>query len=161
LEAQLFAFLAKRLPSPLKRIIEDLQKPVARAEDFSSTVERALTEAQSLAGELKFVDAVKLLDAALEQTGAEDRDRARGRAALLAERGRIARLQLRYREAARFYVKAADGGRGPGRFLSFRSHDAVRVRSGHQGTMSTYSEPMTNFSGVRARPRAPVAAGSG
>ena len=49
MEARFFAFLAKWLPSPRKRIIEDLQKPVARAEDFSSTVERALTEAQSLA----------------------------------------------------------------------------------------------------------------
>jgi tetratricopeptide (TPR) repeat protein len=96
-----------KLPGLVKRILEDLQKPAARPEDFSGTVKRVLEEAQAQAAELKFADAAQVLDAALAETEAEDRDRARGRAALLAERGRIARLQLRYREAADFYARAA------------------------------------------------------
>jgi tetratricopeptide (TPR) repeat protein len=99
---------AEKLPSLVKRIIEDLQKPAAKPEDFSGTVKRVLTEAQARAEELKFVDAAKVLDAALARTEAEDKDRARGHAALLAERGRIARLQLRYPDAAAFYAKAAE-----------------------------------------------------
>jgi len=96
-----------QLPSLVKRIIDDLQKPAARAEDFTGAVGRALAEAQAKAAELAFAEAAQVLDAALAQTGAEDQERARGRAALLAERGWIARLQLRYREAAEFYEQAA------------------------------------------------------
>jgi tetratricopeptide (TPR) repeat protein len=99
---------AEKLPSLVKRILEDLQKPAARAEDFSGTVKRVLTEAQARADELNFADAAKVLDAALAHTEAEDKDRARGRAALLAERGRIAGLQLHYRDAADYYAKAAE-----------------------------------------------------
>src|ERR1019366_5928624 len=99
---------AEKLPSLVKRILEDLQKPAARPEDFSGTVKRVLEEAQAQAAELKFADAAEVLDAALAKTEAEDRGRARGRAALLAERGRIARLLLRYREAADFYARAAE-----------------------------------------------------
>ncbi len=93
---------AEKVPGLVKRILEDLQKPAARPEDFSGTVKRVLTKAQAQAAELKFADAAKVLDAALEKTETEDKDRARGPAALLAERGRVARLQLRYREAAEF-----------------------------------------------------------
>ena len=89
------AIAAEKLPSLVKRILEDLQKPAARPGDFSGTVKRVLAEAQAQAADLKFVDAAKVLDAALAQTEAEDKDRARGRAALLAERGRIARLEFR------------------------------------------------------------------
>ena len=98
---------AEKLPRLVKRILEDLQKPAVRAEDFSGTVKRVLTEAQARAGELKFADAAQMLDKALAQTEAEDKDRARGHAALLAERDRIASLQLRYRDAADYYAKAA------------------------------------------------------
>jgi hypothetical protein len=66
-----------------------------------------LAESQARTDELAFMEAAHVLDAALAQTEAEDRERARGRAALLAERGRVARLQLRYREAAEFYLRAA------------------------------------------------------
>jgi hypothetical protein len=96
------------LPGLVKKILEDLQKPAARAEDFLGTVKRVLTEAQAQAAELKFGDAARTLDEALAKTEVKDRDRARGRAALLAERGRIAGSQLHYRDAAGFYAKAAD-----------------------------------------------------
>lgn len=96
------------LPGLVKRIIGDLQKPAARPEDFAGAVGRALADAQGKAAELAFADAAQVLDAALAQTGIEDQERARGRAALLAERGRVARLQLRYREAAGFYEHAAE-----------------------------------------------------
>ncbi len=99
---------AENLPDLVKRIIQDLQKPAAKAEDFTGAVKRALTEAQARAADLAFAEAAHILDVALAQAEAEDRDRARSRAALLAERGRIARLQLRYREAAVFYTQAAE-----------------------------------------------------
>ena len=97
-----------QLPGLVKRIIEDLQKPAARPEDFAGAVGRALAEAQARVAELAFADAAQVLDAALAQTDAEDRERAHERAALLAERGRIARLQLLYRDAAGFYQQAAE-----------------------------------------------------
>lgn len=95
------------LPGLVKRIIEDLKQPAARAEDFPGAVGRALAEAQDRAAELDFAEAAQVLDAALAKTEAKDQERGRGRAALLAERGRIARLQLRYHEAAGFYQQAA------------------------------------------------------
>ena len=102
------AISAEQLPKLVQRIIADLQKPAARPEDFAGAVKRALEQAQAQAGELKFVDAAKTLDEAIAKAEAEDQNRAKGRAALLAERGRVARLQLRYREAAGFYAKAAE-----------------------------------------------------
>ena len=99
---------AEQLPGLVKRILEDLQKPSAKPDDFSGTVKRTLTEAQAQEAELKFADAAQVVEAELARAETEDQDRARGRAALLAERGRIARLQLHYREAAAFYGKAAD-----------------------------------------------------
>jgi tetratricopeptide (TPR) repeat protein len=96
------------LPGLVERILEDLEKPAARPEDFTGAVGRALAEAQARAAELAFGEAAQVLDAALAHTEADDRDRAHGRAALLAERGRIARLQLHYREAAGFYQRAAE-----------------------------------------------------
>ena len=106
--SEIDAIPAEKLPGLVKRMLVELQTPAAKAEDFSGTVKRVLTEAQTHAAELNFADAARVLDAALTQTEADDRDRARGRAALLAERGRMARLQLRYRDAAGFYAKAAD-----------------------------------------------------
>jgi hypothetical protein len=98
----------EKLAGLVERIIEDLKKPAVVAADLTGTVKEALTEAQVDAANLKFADAARVLDVAIAQTEAEDQKRARGRAALLAERGRIAGLQLRYRDAAGFYAKAAD-----------------------------------------------------
>ena len=83
------AISAEQLPKLVQRIIEDLLKPAARPEDFAGTVRRVLQEAQAQTAKLKFADAAKILDAALAQAEAEDQDRARGRAPLLAERGRV------------------------------------------------------------------------
>jgi hypothetical protein len=55
---------AEKLSRLVKRILEDLQKPAARPEDFSGTVKRVLEEAQAQAAELKFADAAEVLDAA-------------------------------------------------------------------------------------------------
>ena len=63
--------------------------------------------AQAQAANHHFQDAANTLDTALAQAETDDQNRARGHAALLAERGRVSRLQLRYREAAGFYAKAA------------------------------------------------------
>jgi tetratricopeptide (TPR) repeat protein len=101
------AIAAEQLPKLVQRIIEDLQKPAARPEDFAGAVKRVLQEAQAQAANLHFQDAANTLDTALAQAETDDQNRARGHAALLAERGRVSRLQLRYREAAGFYAKAA------------------------------------------------------
>ncbi len=101
------AYPAERLPGLVQRILEEVRKPTAIDEGFSGAVKRALTEAQARIGELAFADAAHVLDAQLAQIESEDRDRARGRAALLAERGRVASLQLRYRDAASFHARAA------------------------------------------------------
>src|SRR6266436_2088698 len=97
----------EQLPGLVKRIFEDLQKPAAKPEDLPAAIKRVLAEAERQANKLKFADAAQVLDTALAQAESEDRERARGQAALLAERGRIARLQLQYRQAAEFYAKAA------------------------------------------------------
>ncbi len=97
---------AEQLPHVVNGVIEGLQKPAVKAGDFFGAIRQAITEAQGRANELAFADAAEVLDAALAQSDAEDRDRARGRAALLSERGRIARLQLHYREAAAFHMRA-------------------------------------------------------
>jgi tetratricopeptide (TPR) repeat protein len=99
---------AEKLPALVKRIIEDLNKPAANPEDFSGTVKRVLTEAQADTAQLKFSDAAKVLDAALAEAEAADKERARGRAGLQAERGRVASLQLRYKDAAGYYSRAAE-----------------------------------------------------
>jgi tetratricopeptide (TPR) repeat protein len=99
---------AELLPALVKRILADLRKPGANPEEFSGFVKQALAEAQAHAAALDFGDAARVLDAALARTEAGDRERARGRAVLLAERGRIASLQLRYRDAAGFYRRAAE-----------------------------------------------------
>src|SRR5208283_4767923 len=101
------AISAEQLPKLVQRIIADLQKPAASPEDFTGAVKRALEQAQAEAGELKFVDAAKTLDEAIANAQTEGQNRAKGRAALLAESGRVSRLQLRYPEAAGFYAKAA------------------------------------------------------
>jgi tetratricopeptide (TPR) repeat protein len=98
---------AEQLPGLVKRILADLQRPAARAADFSGTVKQVLTDVQASTADLKFGDAAKLLDDALKNADTEDADRARGHAALLAERGRVSRLQLRYREAEGYYRQAA------------------------------------------------------
>ena len=49
-----------------------------------------------------------ILDAELARRRAARRSAARNDADLLAQRGRLARLALRYREAAAFYGEAAD-----------------------------------------------------
>ena len=100
-------FSIEQLPSLVKRIIDDLQKPAAIATDFAGAVKTALLKAQQQTEELNFNDAAHILDEALIKADSDDRDRARGRAALLAERGRVARLQIRYLEAADFNERAA------------------------------------------------------
>jgi tetratricopeptide (TPR) repeat protein len=94
-----------RLAALLHGIVDDLQRPAANPTDFSGAVKQALAEAQEKVAKLKFADAATVLDMALAQHKA---DEPRGQAALLAERGRVARLQLRYRDAAGFYQKAAE-----------------------------------------------------
>ncbi len=102
---------AEQLPKVVQRIVADLQKPAARPADFAGPVQRALERAQNQVGELKFVEAATTLDEAISATETEranSEDKARHAAALSAERGRVAGLQLRYREAAKFYAKAAE-----------------------------------------------------
>jgi len=97
----------EKLPGLVTQILADLKSPAAKPADFSGTVKTVLTEAQADANNLKFADAADRLDKELAQADADEADRTRGRAALLAERARFARLQLRYPEAAAFYKKAA------------------------------------------------------
>jgi tetratricopeptide (TPR) repeat protein len=81
----------EQLPQLVQRIIKDLQKPAASPGDFTGAVKRTLEEAQAQAGELKFGDAAKTLDDAIAEAEAEDQNRARGRAALLASGARARR----------------------------------------------------------------------
>jgi tetratricopeptide (TPR) repeat protein len=98
----------EKLPGVLKQTLEKLSAPAARPEDFAGAVRQALAEAQASAAKLAFPDAKRILTEALARADAEDKERARGRAALLAERGRVSGLQLQYREAATDYLAAAD-----------------------------------------------------
>ena len=97
----------EHLPGIVRRILEEARKPGADPADFSGAVRHALEQARAHIANLEFADAARVLDAQLAQTDAENRDRAREHAALLAERGRVAALQLRYLDAAAFHKQAA------------------------------------------------------
>ena len=97
----------EHLPGIVRRILEEARKPGADPADFSGAVRRALEQARVHIINLEFANAARVLDAQLAQIDAENRDRAREHAALLAERGRVAALQLRYLDAAAFHKQAA------------------------------------------------------
>jgi tetratricopeptide (TPR) repeat protein len=97
----------EHLPGIVRRILEEARKPGADPADFSGAVRRALEQARVHIANLEFAAAAHVLDAQLAQIDAENRDRAREHAALLAERGRVAALQLRYLDAAAFHKQAA------------------------------------------------------
>jgi hypothetical protein len=89
----------QHLPGIVRRILEEARKAGADPADFSGAVRRALEQARVHIANLEFATAAHVLDAQLAQIDAENRDRAREHAALLAERGRVAALQLRYLDA--------------------------------------------------------------
>ncbi len=91
-----------RLPALAQSILDTLRKPGADPNDFAGTVREALRQAQDRINKLDFAGAAQVLDTELARSDAQARDRA----VALAERGRVARLQLRYRDAARFYERA-------------------------------------------------------
>jgi hypothetical protein len=91
----------------VRRILEEARKPGTDLTDFSGAVRRALEQARAHIANLEFAPAARVLDTQRAQIEAENRDRAREHAALLAERGRVAELQLRYLDAATFHKKAA------------------------------------------------------
>ena len=93
----------EKLPGFAKNILETLREPATNPADFQGAIRQALEGAQSRINKLQFGDAAKVLDDAL----ARSNDMVRGYAALLAERGKVARLQLDYRGAAGFYAQAA------------------------------------------------------
>ncbi len=95
---------AEKLPTLLLRILTTLRTPGVDPNDFAGAVREALRQAKDRINQLDFVGAASVLDAELARSEAQARDRA----ALLAERGRVARLQLKYRESARFYRQASD-----------------------------------------------------
>ena len=97
----------EHLPSIVRHILEEARKAGADPADFSGAVRRALEQARVHITNLEFATAARVLDAQLAQIDAENRDRAREHAALLAERGRVAALQLRYLDAAAFHKQAA------------------------------------------------------
>jgi tetratricopeptide (TPR) repeat protein len=97
----------EKLPSEVKRILTAARKPNRAAEGFDGAVAQALREAQARIKMLALVDARKGLADAVAMARAEGQNVAHGTAALLAESGRAARLQLSYREAADFYTQAA------------------------------------------------------
>ena len=93
----------ERLTATVQTLIEDFKKAGVNPRDFEGAVRNALASAQASINALKLSDADRILAEELNRTA----DVARGRAAMLAERGRVARLQLRYRDAARFYTAAS------------------------------------------------------
>jgi tetratricopeptide (TPR) repeat protein len=96
-----------KLPALVSQILADFKSPAAKPGDFGGKVKTVLIEAQADANDLKFSEAASRLDKELAQADADEQDRTRGRAVLLAERARFSRLQLRYGEAAEFYRNAA------------------------------------------------------
>jgi tetratricopeptide (TPR) repeat protein len=99
---------AEQLPGLVRRTLDELAKPTPSSPvDLPEAIRRAIAESQRLAGELRLADAAAGLDAKIAQRHAARQEEARADAALLGERGRIARLSLRYRDAAAFYSKAA------------------------------------------------------
>ena len=112
--ADIDAMPPERLPGLMQQVLDTLRKPGANPADFAGAVGKALAEAKSRIDSLQFADAQKVLDEEL----ARSNDMAKGRAALLAERGRVAGLQLHYREAAAFYQAAS------GTVVSFDTHIA-------------------------------------
>ncbi len=92
----------EHLPRLAQSILDNLRKPGVDPNDFAGAVKDALREAQDRINRLDLAGAAQVLDTGLAQSEPQ----ARGRAALLAERGRVARLSLQYRDAARFYAQA-------------------------------------------------------
>jgi tetratricopeptide (TPR) repeat protein len=96
-----------KLAASVQGVVDALRKPVVDPADFSGPVRQALIDARAKIADLKLADAAVILDTGLTRTPAAEPGRDKGRAALLAERGRVARLQLRYADAVGFYRKAA------------------------------------------------------
>ncbi len=134
--------LLQALPGMLKALL----KPAPVAEDFADAVKRALQESQARIGSLAFSDAAKGLDDALARAEAKAHDDARGLAALLAERGRVSRLQLHYREAAGFYSRAAEiaSSFDPAAALGYgltAADRAASTRATNSATIRRWSRP--------------------
>jgi hypothetical protein len=93
------AIPAEQIPGLVRRILAELAKPTTPSSvDLPEAIRRAIADSQRLAGELRFADAAAGLDAQIAQRRAARQEDARADAALLAERGRIAGLSLRYRD---------------------------------------------------------------
>jgi len=107
--ADIDAIPAEQLPGLMRRILDELVRPAAPlSPDLPGAVRHAIAESERLARDLRLAEATAGLDAAIAQRRAARQDEAFADAALLAERGRLARLALRYREAAGFHGEAAD-----------------------------------------------------
>jgi len=96
-----------KLAASVRGVVDTLRKPAADPANFSGPVKQALIDAQAKIAELKLADAASILDSGLMRAPPVEAGQDKGRAALLAERARVARLQLRYPDAAGFYRKAA------------------------------------------------------
>ena len=94
---------SEALPGVLNSMLEELRKPAANPNGFEGAIGKALAQAKKHIDGLALDGAEKVL---ADELGRTDH-LARGRAALLAERGRVARLKLRYREAVAFYTQAS------------------------------------------------------
>ncbi len=97
------AIPVEKLPGLAQLTLVELRKRGPSPNDFAGAVREALRQAQQRIDHLDFAGADTALDAELTKTEAPSR----GRAALLAEKGRLARLTLRYRDAARLFTQAA------------------------------------------------------
>jgi tetratricopeptide (TPR) repeat protein len=104
---EIVAIEAQYVPRFARCILETLQTPPAREIVTSSAVKRVLKEAHAHAEDLAFGDAARVLAAQVTQMENENRERDSDLAILLARRGWVACLQLRYHEAAAFYTRAA------------------------------------------------------
>ncbi len=93
-------------------MIDNVKAPTTRSEGLSGPTKQALNDAQKDADKLEFSKGAERLDKQITQFKAEESGRALEYAALLGDRGRFSRLQLRYREAAGYYHQAADQAGG-------------------------------------------------
>lgn len=97
-----------KIAEALLEVIAESAIPTARADDLPENTKQIFAGVYKSEKDFRFSDAAKLLETALGKIDPRDIE---SKVELLAESGRVAKLQLLYRDAADFYQRAADASR--------------------------------------------------
>ncbi|WP_235925065.1 tetratricopeptide repeat protein, partial [Roseomonas harenae] len=97
----------ERLPAVIEKLLADMRAPPVVSPNVTAPIRDALDAAEAQIAAFNLSTAAGNLDALIARRRKEHERRAADDAALLAERARISRLQLRYREAAAILQEAA------------------------------------------------------